>query len=46
MISDCADESFVRALDILRMNSTEIYNHNNNHDTNSGRPEIGLKVVL
>ena len=22
---------------------TEIYNHNNNHDTNSRRPEIGFK---
>ena len=25
---------------------TEIYNHNNNHDTNSRRPEIGFKSIV
>ena len=27
----------------MHVSPTEIYNHNNNHDTNSRRPEIGFK---
>ena len=27
----------------VHVSPTEIYNHNNNHDTNSRRPEIGFK---